>query len=132
MIGETIRLWVLIFNSGTEAEGIYTLLVNGKNTVVAFVDEDDAIRYSGLLEAQDFLCPTVERIDEQEIQEFCDDAGFELTIVKSGELAIPPEQNVEKTDWNPNGEDKDDDFEESVAIEDPAIEMMRRRLEGLL
>ncbi|CAN1210033.1 DUF3110 domain-containing protein [Tumidithrix helvetica PCC 7403] len=123
-----MRLWVLIFNTGSDTEGIYTLLVGGKNTVVAFADEDDAIRYSGLLEAQDFLCPTVEQIDEQEIVEFCEGAGYELSVVQSGELAIPPEQNVEKTDWSPDG-----DEEENVpAIEDSAIEMMRRRLEGLL
>jgi hypothetical protein len=122
-----MRLWVLIFNSGSDTEGIYTLLVNGKNTVVAFADEDDALRYSGLLEAQDFLCPSVERIDDREIQEFCDDSGFELSIVQAGELAIPPELNVEKTDWNPDGT-----VEESAPVEDSAIEMMRRRLEGLL
>lgn len=126
-----MRLWVLLFNIGTDNEGIHSLLVNGKNTVLGFKEEDDAIRFAGLLEAQDFPCPSVERIDEAEIQEFCDGAGYELSIVEEGALAIPPDQNVEKTDWQAEGKTKDTP-EADVSPEALEIEMFRRRLEGLL
>ena len=55
-------VWVLLFNANTDNEGIYTLEIEGNNIIIAFEQEDDAIRYAGLLEAQDFLSPTVESI----------------------------------------------------------------------
>jgi len=36
-----------------------------------FEDKDDATRYCGLLEAQDFPLPTVELINIEEIKDFC-------------------------------------------------------------
>ena len=70
-----MQVWVLLFNANTDNEGIYTLEIEGNNIIVAFEQEDDAIRYAGLLEAQDFLSPTVERIDKQDLEEFCEEAG---------------------------------------------------------
>jgi len=111
-------VWVLLFNTGTDNEGIYTQLVGDRNVVIAFEDEDDAIRYAGYLEAQDFRLPTPERIDQSEIEEFCRDAGYEYYLVSAGDLYVPPEHNVERTDWQPD--------------EKELIEEFRQRLEGLL
>jgi hypothetical protein len=127
-----MQVWVLLFNANTDNEGIYTLEIEGNNIIVAFEQEDDAIRYAGLLEAQDFLSPTVERIDKQDLEEFCEEAGYDLNIVPTDALLVPPEKNVDKTDWSsdlernlPESDDQDD-------VEDPVIAMMRRRLENLL
>jgi len=49
-----MKVFVLLFNPGTENEGIHTLSMGDRHLVLMFEDEDDAIRYSLLLEAQDF------------------------------------------------------------------------------
>ena len=125
-----MQVWVLLFNAYTDNEGIYTLEIEGNNIIVAFEQEDDAIRYAGLLEAQDFLSPTVERIDKQDLEEFCEEAHYDLNIVPTDALLVPPEKNVDKTDWSSDRDLPESDDEDEV--EDPVIAMMRRRLENLL
>jgi len=58
-----MRVFVLLFNAGTENEGIHTIQMGAINKVLMFESEDDATRYALLLEAQDFPTPTVEKID---------------------------------------------------------------------
>jgi hypothetical protein len=125
-----MQVWVLLFNANTDNEGIYTLEIEGNNIIVAFEQEDDAIRYAGLLEAQDFLSPTVERIDSEDLKEFCEEANYDLNIVPTDALLVPPEKNIDKTDWSPEGDQNQSESEDE--IEDPVIAMMRRRLENLL
>ncbi|MEI6427331.1 MAG: DUF3110 domain-containing protein [Pseudanabaena sp. ELA607] len=140
-----MRVWVLLFNPNTENEGIYTLKVQDRDTVVAFLEEDDAIRYAGLLEAQDFLNPVVEPIDSTELEEFCRDAGHLLKLVEADEMNFfPPEHNVEEMDWTPeqqraaesrrqnNSQSNISSDDDLIVSEDPVIEEMRRRLERLL
>ncbi|MFN3926919.1 MAG: DUF3110 domain-containing protein [Pseudanabaenaceae cyanobacterium] len=112
-----MAVWVLLYNPHTDNEGIYTQLINDRNIVLAFEDEDDAVRYAGYLEAQDFPTPTPEAIDQAEVEEFCQSAGYEFYLVPAGELLVPPEKNVEQTDWQPDEKD--------------LIEEFRRRLENL-
>ena len=125
-----MQVWVLLFNANTDNEGIYTLEIEGDNIIVAFEQEDDAIRYAGLLEAQDFLSPTVERIDKQDLEEFCREASYDLNIVPTDALLVPPEKNVDKTSWSSDRDNNEP--EDEIEVEDPVIAMMRRRLENLL
>ncbi len=126
-----MQVWVLLFNANTDNEGIYTLEIEGNNIVVAFEQEDDAIRYAGLLEAQDFLSPTVESINSEDLEEFCQESNYDLNIVPTDALLVPPEKNVDKTDWDKERQ-KTTEPEEEIPVEDPVIAMMRRRLENLL
>ena len=41
-----MRVFVLLFNPGTENEGIHTLTVGDRNIVLMFESEDDATRYA--------------------------------------------------------------------------------------
>jgi len=91
------QVYVLLFNARTENEGIHTLQINDQNVVLMFESEDDAIRFGGMLEAQDFPSPSVEALETEEIEEFCQSAGYECQFVETGMLALPPETNVEKT-----------------------------------
>ncbi|MBD2316063.1 DUF3110 domain-containing protein [Phormidium tenue] len=127
-----MQVWVLLFNANTDNEGIYTLEIEGSNIIVAFEQEDDAIRYAGLLEAQDFLSPTVESIDSKDLEEFCEEAGYDLNIVPTDALLVPPEKNVDKTDWSADRDQNLPEPEDEIEVEDPVIAMMRRRLENLL
>ena len=68
---------VLLYEAGTESEGIHSLELKGSTVILMFEDKDDAERYCGLLEAQDFPLPTVEMIKIDEIREFCIKLDYE-------------------------------------------------------
>jgi hypothetical protein len=83
-------VYVLIYNSGSDHEGIHSLKLNGEDTILLFEDEDDAVRFATLLEAQDFPVPTVEQIDPEEMRWFCQENGFSLSSCSPGSLDDPP------------------------------------------
>ena len=101
-------IFVLLYNSGTDKEGIHSIELKGKTIVLMFEDKDDALRYCGLLEAQDFPVPTVEMIEIEEIKDFCIKLDYEYRLVeknfipKTAEdrlLISPPQKNLEVNDW---------------------------------
>ncbi|MBC1238165.1 DUF3110 domain-containing protein [Nostoc sp. 2RC] len=144
-----MRVFVLMFNARTENEGIHTIrkgdAEGGKlrNTILMFESEDDATRYALMLEAQDFPTPTPEAINAEEIQEFCESAGYDWEIIpeNTNSLVTPPELNVEQTDWQPDAE-KDDSPEDSLdanqqsaeesELSNSELDKIRRKFEGLL
>lgn len=131
---------VLLFDAGGDQEGIHSLEINGRTLVLLFEDRDDAERYAGLLEAQDFPVPSVEELDREEMELFCREAGYEARLVPAGFLPqsaedrlliAPPERNMDVTGWQ---EREGDGALETpgVSSSDPALEAIRRQLEGLL
>lgn len=122
-------VYVLLFNARTENEGIHSLQLGDKNIVLMFAEEDDAIRFGILLEAQDFPTPTVEAFEREEIEEFCASAGYEYQLIESGMLAVPPENNVEETDWDMTGKKQPQSESEYSQKE---LDRIRRQLENLL
>ena len=104
-----MNIFVLLYNSGTDKEGIHSIELKGRTIVLMFEDKDDATRYCGLLEAQDFPLPTVEIIDIEEIKDFCIKLDYEFKLVeknfvpKTAEdrlLIAPPQKNLELEDWD--------------------------------
>jgi len=137
---------VLLFDAGSDAEGIHSLEVNGTTLVLLFEDPDDAERYAGLLEAQDFPVPSVEAIQRDEIELFCSQAGYQAQFVPAGFLPqsaedrlliAPPERNMDVANWK---EELQEQAFAGSAEAEPAeggganaeLEAFRRRLEGLL
>ena len=114
-----MNVFVLLYNSGTDKEGIHSIEFKGRTIVLMFEDKDDATRYCGLLEAQDFPSPTVEMIKIDEIKDFCIEFDYECKLVeknfvpKTAEdrlLISPPQKNLEVEDWeedNNNNRDID-------------------------
>ncbi|WP_369750743.1 DUF3110 domain-containing protein [Anabaena sp. PCC 7108] len=147
-----MRVFVLIFNVGTDNEGIHTVWTSnpeaglsgaGRNKILMFESEDDATRYALMLEAQDFASPTVEVMNAEEIQEFCASADYDWELIpeNSNLVVTPPEVNVEQTDWQPENETVDTDEDSfypnpsATAAQDTPdsdLDSIRRRLEGLL
>lgn len=128
-----MRVFVLLFNARTDNEGIHTLKVGDRNIVLMFESEDDAARYSLMLEAQDFVTPTVEEFESEDIEEFCRGANYEYKLVPQGALEVPPESNVEQTDWQPDADAAGEmETEEKPEFSESELEAIRRRLEGLL
>jgi len=138
-----MRVFVLIFNAHTENEGIHTIRVGDRNKILMFESEDDALRFALMLEAQDFPTPTVEAIDAEEIKEFCESADYDWEIIpENSDLVVPPEINVEETDWQleaENDQTDEDEFDteqvpraEETEFSDSELDDIRRKLEGLL
>jgi hypothetical protein len=119
------RVFVLLFNARTENPGIHTIRIGDRNKVLMFESEDDATRFALMLEAQDFPEATVEAMDVDEIEEFCEGADYDSELIEEGMLATPPEANVEEIDWQA-------DAKETKEPEISDLERIRRQLEGLL
>jgi hypothetical protein len=127
-------VFVLLFNVGTDNEGLHTLQIGNQNWVLMFEEEDDATRYAMLLEAQDFPIPAVEEIDPEVIEDFCQSTGYSCQLVPKGFvpqsdaerlLIVPPENNVEETAWQLESRQEPE-------IPDEDLDQIRRKLEGLL
>ncbi len=128
---------VLLFDAGTDQEGIHSLELNGRTLVLLFEDRDDAERYAGLLEAQDFPVPTVEALDRGEMELFCSQSGYEPRLVPAGFLPqsaedrlliAPPQRNMDVRGWQEQAPSEAD----SAGAVDADLEAFRRQLEGLL
>ena len=99
-----MSVYVVLFNARTENEGIHSLEMEGRQLVLMFEVEDDATRFAVMLEAQDFPPASVEAFETEEIEEFCESAGYEAVLVEDGTLLMPPEKAVEETTWNPDAD----------------------------
>ena len=102
-------IFVLLYNSGTDKEGIHSIELKGRTIVLMFEEKDDAIRYCGLLEAQDFPLPTIEIINIDQIKDFCKKLDYECKLVeknfvpKTPEerlLISPPQRNLDVNEWD--------------------------------
>ena len=104
-----MKIFVLLYNPNSENEGIHSIELKGRTIVLMFEEKDDADRYCGLLEAQDFPKPIVESVDYDEIKQFCMSSGYESRLVeknfipKTQEdrlLITPPPKNLDDDKWN--------------------------------
>ena len=127
-------VYVLLFNARTENEGIHTLNVDGQDLVLMFENEDDATRFALMLEAQDFPEAAVEGMDQADIEEFCTSAGYSCRLVSEGSLAMPPEQNLEQTTWNPEASSSEPvtPADSPEGISQAELDHVRQQLEKLL
>ncbi len=147
-----MRVHVLLFDAGTDSEGIHSLEIAGRTVVLLFENPDDAERYAGLLEAQDFPVPTVEALDREDVDLFCREAGYEARLIESGFVPsndeerlfmAPPQSNRDVSNWKDDAV-SDDGVAEQQGAEparqgletepesNPELDELRRRLEGLL
>lgn len=129
---------VLLFDAGQDSEGIHSLELSGHTVVLMFENSDDAERYAGLLEAQDFPTPSVEALDREEVEMFCRDAGYEARLVPAGFvpkteedrlMLAPPSANRDVSNWQESEPDSSPDPSKG---DSPDLDAVRRRLEGLL
>ena len=147
-----MRVHVLLFDAGTDSEGIHSLEIAGRTVVLLFENPDDAERYAGLLEAQDFPVPTVEALDREDVDLFCREAGYEARLIESGFVPsndeerlfmAPPQSNRDVSNWKDEAV-SDGRVAEQQGVEparqgletepesNPELDELRRRLEGLL
>tara|TARA_B100002019_G_scaffold218797_1_gene191445 strand:- start:12513 stop:12764 length:252 start_codon:yes stop_codon:yes gene_type:complete len=82
-------MWILV---APQSGGVYAAKdMLGKKVVQLFEEEDDAVRYHGLLEAEDFKdVLTVEEVELPQVVANCNKYGYSYTIIKKDDLVIPP------------------------------------------
>jgi hypothetical protein len=138
-----MKIFVLLVNANTDNEGIHSINMGNRDIILMFEEEDDALRYAMLLEAQDFPAVlNVEALDREEIEEFCEASGYSsyfipLDFRPANEferlLLAPPERNREVTDWSESGKSTPDcETDEPSGMSNDELDRIRRKLEGLL
>ena len=132
-----MRVHVLLFDAGTDSEGIHSLEIAGRTVVLLFENPDDAERYAGLLEAQDFPVPTVEALDREDVDLFCREAGYEARLIESGFVPsndeerlfmAPPQSNRDVSNWKDDTVSDVPVSDDGVA-EQQGVELARQGLE---
>jgi len=126
------RAFALVFNARTDNEGIYARRrgEDGADMILTFEERDDAERYAGQLEAQDFPEATPVEMDMRMLFEFCDEGGHDVGLVRAGSLVVPPKANVPKFDWSPGESAEGSAPPEDMTADE--LEQRRRALEALL
>ena len=76
---------------GKENEGAYAVNTDkDKPLVYMFLDKDDAVRYAGLLEAEDFPEMSVVEVSDREIIQTCVAHGHEYYVGTPDDIVVPP------------------------------------------
>jgi len=80
--------------AGQEEEGAYAVHdEDGEKALYLFEEEDDAIRYVGLLEAEDYPEMSVVEVDDEVAINTCNVYNYRYVIITSDDLVIPPRDN---------------------------------------
>lgn len=70
-------VYILLYNKGSQNEGIHTIDCDEYTQVLFFEVESAAIAYAEKLVAKNFPKPSVELISRIEIEDFCKKEGYE-------------------------------------------------------
>ena len=83
----------LITISGKEEEGAYSVLDgDGEKALYLFEEEDDAERYAGLLEAEDYPEMSVIEVEDEVAINTCNVYNYRYVIISPEEFVIPPRE----------------------------------------
>ena len=84
----------LLALSGKEDEGAYSVLdEDGEKALYLFEEEDDAERYAGLLEAEDYPEMAVIEVDEELAINMCNMYNYRYVIITEDDFVVPPRNN---------------------------------------
>ena len=79
---------------GQEQEGAYAVSDDdGERSLYLFEEEDDALRYGGLLEAEDYPPMDVVEIPNELAIQTCMLYNYKYVIITEDDFVIPPREN---------------------------------------
>tara|TARA_B100001996_G_C18400930_1_gene492847 strand:+ start:33 stop:320 length:288 start_codon:yes stop_codon:yes gene_type:complete len=79
---------------GKEDEGAYAVSdTEGERALYLFEEEDDAVRYAGLLEAEDYPPMTVIEVEDELALNTCNRYNYRYVIITEDDFVIPPKQD---------------------------------------
>ncbi|TRV45360.1 MAG: DUF3110 domain-containing protein [Microcystis panniformis Mp_MB_F_20051200_S9] len=87
-------VYVLLYNSGTDNEGIHTISHQGRHTILMFESSSDATNFARQLREHNFPVPSVESILMEEIIAFCKEVSYDWEVVPEGANKIPPVESI--------------------------------------
>ena len=74
---------------GERDQAYAATMKDGTKSLSIFVDKDDAVRYAGLLEADDHPAVKVTEIPDENIIKTCEMMGYKYSIITPDEFVIP-------------------------------------------
>lgn len=94
------RVRVLLYQQGGQ-EGIHTLQIQGRDTVVLFENAFGARKFAQQLAQKGLPKPVVELIDTDDIVEFCQSSGYGVVLVPETLTVEPPDTKTHSVDdWD--------------------------------
>ena len=79
---------------GHEQDGAYAVAdEDGERALYLFQEEDDAIRYGGLLEAEDYPPMSVVEVEDELAIKTCNVYNYRYVIITEDDFVIPPREN---------------------------------------
>jgi hypothetical protein len=83
---------------GKEEEGAYSAVnEDGDSILYIFEEEDDAVRFSLMLEEDEYPTMNVIEIEDEILLKTCDIYGYSYAIITKNDLVVPP-KHTEKND----------------------------------
>jgi hypothetical protein len=80
----------LLAVEGKESEGAYAPLINNKNILYMFEEQDDAERYSMQLEADDYPRMSVVEVPDEVAFRLCEDNEYSYCVITPNDIVVPP------------------------------------------
>ena len=79
---------------GKEHEGAYAVTdPEGEKALYLFEEQDDALRYGGLLEAEDYPPMSIVSIEEELAIQTCEVYNYRYVVITKDDFVIPPREN---------------------------------------
>ena len=79
---------------GQEQEGAYAVAdEDGERALYMFEEEDDAERYAGLLEAEDYPPMSVVEVQKELAIQTCEVYNYRYVVITKDDFVIPPREN---------------------------------------
>ena len=88
-------VFILLYNAGTDNEGIHTIDYDNDTKILMFESAVGANYFASLLEAYNFPKPTIESIEDTLVEEFCSSKGYSFEFIASDQIAIPPKNHAD-------------------------------------
>jgi tetratricopeptide (TPR) repeat protein len=88
-------VYVLLYNVGTDNEGIHTISVDDNHKILLFESQEDAATFAQQLGEQNFPVPSVEAMKAEEILLFCKNSGYDWEFIPKGTIRTPPAESAE-------------------------------------
>ena len=86
-------MYILVVK-GFEDDGAYSVIQeNGTRVLYLFEDEDDALRYIGLLEADGYPDMDTIEVESDLATMACENFGYSYCVVTKNDFVVPPEMN---------------------------------------
>jgi hypothetical protein len=87
-------MFILTVNENLD-NGAYAVVDDeGENALYFFEDIDDAERYVGLLEAEDYPKMQIVEVDDEVAIKTCEMYNYHYVIIKPEDFVIPPKQDA--------------------------------------